>query len=77
MKHRTFLLAFALSAAAATHPTADATRLRTYVQTLASERFGGRMTGTEGEALARQFIIAELKRIGAKPLPGRSDFVAM
>jgi hypothetical protein len=74
MKHRTFLLAFALSAAAATHPSADATRLRTYVQTLASERFGGRMTGTEGEALARQFIISELTRIGAKPLPGRTDF---
>ncbi len=76
MRHRPFLLAFALAAAAATHPSADASRLRTYVQTLASERFGGRMTGTEGETLARQFIISELKRIGARPLPGRSDFDA-
>ena len=74
MKHRPLLLAFALSAAAASHPSADATKLRTYVQTLASERFGGRMTGTEGEALARQFIVSELTRIGARPLPGHSDF---
>ena len=74
MKHRTFLLAFALSAAAATHPPADATQLRTYVETLASERFGGRHDRHRGEALARQFIISELKRIGARPLPGRTDF---
>ena len=74
MKHKTILLTVLLAAAAGTRPAADASKLRTYVQTLASERFGGRLTGTEGEALARQFIVSELKRIGAKPLPGRSDF---
>jgi hypothetical protein len=73
---RAFLLAFALTMAAGTHPRADASKLRTYVRTLASEKFGGRMTGTEGETLAREFIISELKRIGAKPLPGRSNFEA-
>ncbi len=71
MRHRALLLAVALVAAAVGHPTADASKLRSYVQTLASDRFGGRMTGTEGETLAREFIVAELKRIGAKPLPGR------
>jgi len=74
MRHRPLLLAVALVAAAVGHPSADASKLRTYVQTLASDRFGGRMTGTEGETLAREFIVAELKRIGAKPLPWRSDF---
>src|SRR5262245_15801189 len=53
---------------------ADPARLRTNVSTLASERFGGRLTGTEGERLAREFIITELKRIGARPLPGQRDF---
>jgi Zn-dependent M28 family amino/carboxypeptidase len=74
MRHRPVLLAVALAAAAGTSPAADASRLRTTVQTLASERLGGRLTGTEGEALARQFIVSELRRIGAKPLPGRNDF---
>jgi hypothetical protein len=53
---------------------ADPARLKTNITTLASERFGGRLTGTDGERLAREFIIAELKRMGAKPLPGQSDF---
>ena len=53
---------------------ADPARLKTNIATLASERFGGRLTGTDGERLAREFIIAELKRIGAKPLPGQRDF---
>src|SRR6516162_5540993 len=53
---------------------ADPARLKTNISTLASERFGGRMTGTDGERLAREFIVSELKRIGAKPLPGQRDF---
>ena len=53
---------------------AEVGQLRKYVTTLASERFGGRLTGTDGERLAREFIVSELKRIGAKPLPGQRDF---
>jgi hypothetical protein len=53
---------------------ADPARLKTDISTLASERFGGRLTGTDGERLAREFIVSELKRIGAKPLPGQRDF---
>ena len=74
MTHRSALLTIALTAAAVSHPTADTARLRATVETLASERFGGRMTGSEGEGLARQFIISELQRIGAKPLPGVDGF---
>src|SRR4030081_1991322 len=74
MRFRPLVLAFALAAAATTHPVADASKVRTYGQTRASERLGGRMTGTEGETLARQFIVSELRRIGARPLPGQKDF---
>ena len=44
------------------------------MQTLASEKFEGRLTGTAGERLAGDYLIAELKRMGAKPLPGMTDF---
>ncbi len=72
------LLAVALLAIALveTHATAQqqASRTRTYVETLASEKFDGRLTGSAGERLAAEYISAELKRIGAKPLPGRDDY---
>ena len=43
-------------------------------QTLASDKFEGRLTGSQGEKLAGGYLIAELKRMGAKPLPGMTDF---
>src|SRR5499427_7077607 len=71
----TALVAFLFVAAAPQGAkAADPARLKTNISTLASERFGGRLTGTDGERLAREFIIAELKRIGVKPLPGQKDF---
>jgi hypothetical protein len=66
------VLVIALLLTATVH--ADVGQLRRYVTTLASEKFAGRQTGTEGERLAREFLIGELKRIGAKPLPGQKDF---
>ncbi|HUK33381.1 MAG TPA: M20/M25/M40 family metallo-hydrolase [Vicinamibacterales bacterium] len=66
--------AAALAAILCTSASADVGDLRRYVTTLASERFGGRLTGTDGERLAREFIVGELKRIGARPLPGHKDF---
>jgi hypothetical protein len=47
---------------------------RTHVETLASEKFDGRLTGSAGERLAGDYIASQLKRIGAKPLPGRNDY---
>ena len=44
------------------------------MQTLASDKFEGRLTGSAGERLAGDYLIAELKRMGAKPLPGMTDF---
>src|SRR5919106_460676 len=54
--------------------TATPSRTRAHVQTLASDKFEGRLTGSPGEKLAADYLIAELKRIGAKPLPGMTDF---
>src|SRR5689334_73428 len=67
-------LAFALIASHGAAQT-TATRTRTHVETLASERFEGRLTGSNGERLAAEYIAAELRRIGARPLPGRTDFL--
>ena len=49
-------------------------RLRAHVTTLASERLEGRLAGSAGERLAGEYIAGELKRMGARPLPGRSDY---
>ncbi|MBM3807806.1 MAG: M28 family peptidase [Acidimicrobiia bacterium] len=55
-------------------PVLAQTRTRTHVATLASEKFEGRLTGSNGEKLAADYLIAELTRMGAKPLPGMTDF---
>ena len=68
------LLAAAIASVLSATTAAEVGDLRRYVTTLASERFGGRLTGTDGERLAREFLVAELKRIGAKPLPGQKDY---
>jgi hypothetical protein len=63
-----------LAGAPAFSQTAASSRTKTHVQTLASERFEGRLTGSPGEKLAADYLIGELKRMGAKPLPGMTDF---
>ena len=44
---------------------------RAHVETLASERFEGRLTGTDGERSRGDYIVVAAARIGAKPLPGQ------
>ena len=63
----------ALSTAATFSQSAATSTTRTYVETLASERFGGREAGSSGERLAGDYLAAQLSRIGAKPLPGRNS----
>jgi hypothetical protein len=53
---------------------AAVSRAKDHVAALASVRFEGRLTGSNGERLASQYIAGELKRIGARPLPGQSDY---
>src|SRR4051812_17569337 len=78
MKYKNITLAVAAACLIVSAPgfsqTATASRTKTHVQTLASDKFEGRLTGTPGEKLAGDYLIAELKRMGAKPLPGMTDF---
>jgi Zn-dependent M28 family amino/carboxypeptidase len=66
-------LIVALGVTAAYAQPATGSRTRAHVQTLASEKFEGRMAGSNGERLAAEYIARELKRIGARPLPGAKD----
>jgi hypothetical protein len=63
--------AFLLLAALASAEPGD---VRTHVSRLASDEMEGRLTGTEGARRASDYIIEELERIGALPLPGRDSF---
>ena len=53
---------------------APASRTRAHVDTLASPKLEGRLTGSAGADAAAAYIEAELKRIGARPLPGGFGF---
>lgn len=55
-------------------PATVASRTKAHVTTLASDDFEGRLTGSTGEQKASDYLIAQLQRIGAKPLPGRDGF---
>ena len=66
------LLAPALAGAQAAAPAASKTRAD--VTVLASERLAGRQAGSEGAKLAADHLVAELKKMGAQPLPGQKDF---
>jgi len=57
----------ALFAQTTTPPT------RPFVETLASEKLGGREAGSADERAAGDYLAAQLARLGAKPLPGRAD----
>lgn len=78
MSRRVVLLALgALGLAAslqAQAPAATQSRTKQDVMRLASDDFGGRLSGSDGEKRASDFIVSELRRIGAKPLPGRTDY---
>lgn len=69
------LAASCLIAAAPTYAqTATGSKTRVHVETLASPKFEGRLTGSPGEKLAADYLVAELKKMGARPLPGLTDF---
>jgi hypothetical protein len=74
MTSRRLLCACVIAALGTSHAAAQTSRTKTHVETLASEQFDGRRTGSEGERLAREYITSELRRIGVLPLPGHDDF---
>jgi hypothetical protein len=51
-----------------------ASKTKADVEILASDRLGGRQAGSKGAALAADYLVAELKKMGAQPLPGQQDF---
>ena len=59
---------------AALHAQAPS-KTRATVETLASSRLEGRLAGSNGEKLASEYLVAELKKIGATPLPRQTDFL--
>jgi hypothetical protein len=68
------LAASGLSAASPSAQSSAPSRTRAHVAALASERLEGRLAGSDGERLAADYIVAELQRIGARPLPGAADY---
>src|SRR5262245_44124471 len=42
-------------------------KIRRVIAEIADDRYGGRLPGSEGDALARRYIAAELQRIGFAP----------
>ena len=62
-------------AVACSRPTEPVTvDSRVVVEALADDGLDGRLTGTEGSRLAADFIIDQLRLIGAIPLPGAESF---
>jgi Zn-dependent M28 family amino/carboxypeptidase len=72
------LAALILAACSVGHPSRDlaqaASKTKPHVMALASGDDEGRLTGSTGEERAADYIVAELRRIGARPLPGGGDY---
>jgi Zn-dependent M28 family amino/carboxypeptidase len=47
---------------------------RRHVEALAAPGLEGRMTGSAGEKQAADYLVKELQRLGARPLPGQADY---
>ncbi|HKQ62039.1 MAG TPA: M20/M25/M40 family metallo-hydrolase [Candidatus Polarisedimenticolaceae bacterium] len=70
---RTALGLLALVAVAAA-PAGPADAMRRHVTFLADAQLEGRMTGSPGERRAADYLVEQLRRIGAVPFPGHDDF---
>jgi hypothetical protein len=73
MRRAALLLLVALAGSTSVHTQTAAPSTRPFVETLASEKLGGREAGSADERAAGDYIAAQLARMGARPLPGRSD----
>jgi hypothetical protein len=56
------------------HGAQAPSKTRAHVETLASPRLEGRLTGSAGEQRAGDYLVSELRKMGAKPLPGQADY---
>jgi hypothetical protein len=66
---RACLVGFSLLIAASA--PADPSALEAHVRHLSSAELGGRLTGTEGERLAADYLVGQLEALGAEPLAGQ------
>jgi Peptidase family M28/PA domain/PDZ domain len=66
--------ALALAATDSFRAAGTPSKTRAYVEMLASSRLEGRLAGSRGEELAADYLVGQLRKIGAKPLPGQKDF---
>ena len=55
-------------------PESIAINTRAVVEVLAADELEGRLTGTEGIRMAADYIIEQLKTMGAVPMPAADDF---
>src|SRR3954468_19560306 len=55
-------------------PEISADRVKAHVAYLASDRLEGRGPGTRGEFLATEYLAAEVKKAGLKPLGDRGTY---
>jgi hypothetical protein len=60
---------------AAQAPATTTSRTKAHVTALASEKLDGRLVGSAGERLAADYLVSQLKRIGARPVPGNGDYL--
>ena len=72
---RLFFSAIFAFSAVSVFVAAQASKTRAHVETLASSRLEGRLAGSNGERLASDYIVSELQKIGAKPLPGQTGYL--
>ena len=72
MTRVTALLLLCLSAIADAQTPATS-KTRAHVELLASDALEGREAGSSGERLAADYLASQLSRMGARPLPGRTD----
>jgi hypothetical protein len=69
------LSASALAATAQTKTAVSAATVQRVLTTLAADDMQGRATGQPGQLKAAEFLAAEFKRIGLRPLPGAASFM--
>ena len=75
----TIRLAVVFSVIAAASPQAQTatpapSTTKRHVEALAADALEGRLAGSPGERQAADYLVTELRRIGAKPLPGQSEY---
>jgi hypothetical protein len=73
-KSSPLIVSLALATAFGWSTAAQQTPTRQHIEALASQKLDGRLTGSAGERLAADYLVSQLQRIGAKPVPGLSDF---